>query len=88
MAEIAEKMYSHLILGGLVQKLIFQDGGGGHFGFGPLAKKPGTFARDLGAKFFLNGSKKSNQLSNLGSQKVVTELRFLTLLHGLYKMTL
>ena len=27
-----------MILGALVQKLIFQDGAGGHFGFGPLEK--------------------------------------------------
>ena len=37
--DLVEKVYLYLILGALVQTLIFKDGAGGHFGFGPLAKK-------------------------------------------------
>ena len=34
MVDLLEKVYSYMILGALVQKLIFQDGTGGHLGFG------------------------------------------------------
>jgi hypothetical protein len=44
-----------MILGALVQKLIFQDGAGGHLGFGPLAKNAGIFGRDMGANFLIKG---------------------------------
>ena len=37
---------SYMILGALVQKLIFQ---------GTLAKKTGIFERDMGANFFIKG---------------------------------
>jgi hypothetical protein len=53
--DFPEKVYSYMILGALVQKLIFQDGAGDHLGFGHLAKNAGIFGRDLGAKFFLKG---------------------------------
>ena len=43
-----------MILGHLDQKFI-RDGAGRHFEFGPIAKNPGTFARDLGAKSFIKG---------------------------------
>jgi len=36
----------------LVQRLIFQDCVGGHFGFCPLEKNAGIFGRDRGAYFF------------------------------------
>ena len=35
---------------------------------------------DMKAKFLINGPKKSNQASNLTSQRVVTESKFMTLL--------
>ena len=50
--DLVEKVFLYLTLGALVQKLIFLDGAGGHFGFGPLAKKPGIFARGLVSQFF------------------------------------
>jgi hypothetical protein len=34
MVDLLEKVYSYTILGALAQKLIFQDGTGGHLGFG------------------------------------------------------
>jgi hypothetical protein len=55
MVNLAEKVSSNMIVGALVQKLIFQEGAGGHLGFRPLAKIAGIFARDLGAKIFLKG---------------------------------
>ena len=55
MVNLVKKVYSHMILGALVQKLIFKDDAGGHLGFGPLAKNAGIFGRDLGAKFFIKG---------------------------------
>ena len=45
------------------------------------SKKNGRiFARDTGAKYFLKGSRKSNQSSKHLSQKVVMKVRFFTLL--------
>ena len=55
MFDLYEKVSSCMILGHLDQKLIFSYGAGRHFEFGPLAKKPGIFARDLGAKSFIKG---------------------------------
>ena len=49
------KNYLYLILGALVQTLIFQDGAGGHFGFGPLAKNAGIFARGRVSNCFMEG---------------------------------
>ena len=63
-------------LGAPVQKLIFHDGGGGHLGFDPLQKNAEIFGRDRGAKYFMKGPRKSNQLSKHLSQRMVTELRF------------
>jgi len=37
--DIVENMYFNFILAALVRKSIFKNGIGGHFGFGPLAKK-------------------------------------------------
>ena len=54
MLDIPEKVSLYMIIGALVQNLIFQNGGGGHFGFWPLAKNAGIFARDIKANFFLN----------------------------------
>jgi hypothetical protein len=45
--DLSEKVYSYMILGALVQKLIFQDGASGHLG-STLAKNVGIFLRDLG----------------------------------------
>ncbi len=33
MVDLPKKVFLYMILGALVQKLIFQDGGGGHLGF-------------------------------------------------------
>ncbi len=41
-----------MILGALVQKLIFGDDVSGHFGFRAVAKIPRIFGRDTGAIFF------------------------------------
>jgi len=56
MVDLLKKVSFHVILRALVQKLIFQVGAGGHFGFEPLEKKnAGIFRRDMVAKFFLKG---------------------------------
>jgi len=80
LVEIIEKMYLHKIIGALVQNLIFQNGFSGHLGYGRLEKNAGIFGRDMEADFFIKSPKKSNQSSNLTSQRMVTELRCLTLL--------
>ena len=56
MVDLHEKVSSCKILGDIVQKLIFQDGIGGHLGYCRVTKNAGTFARDLGAKFVVKGS--------------------------------
>ena len=71
-------MYLYKVTGALVQNLIFQNGDGGHLLFLPLKKFPKIFGRDMEAKFFIKGPKKSNQVSNLTSQRMVTESRFMT----------
>ena len=53
---------------------------GGHFGFRLLAKNADIFGRGMEANLFIKGLMRSNQSSNLTSQRMVTELRFLTLL--------
>ena len=45
---------------------------GGHFGFWLLTNSAAIFARVMGAKFFLNTSKSSNQVPNLTMLSVVT----------------
>ena len=45
---------------------------GGHFGFWLLTNSAAIFARVMGAKFFINTSKSSNQVSNLTMLSVVT----------------
>ena len=45
---------------------------GGHFGFWLLTNSAAIFARVMGAKFFRNTSKSSNQVSNLTMLSVVT----------------
>ena len=71
-------MYLYKVIGALIQNLIFQNGVGGHFWFWPLEKIAGIFGRDMEAKFLIKGPKKSNQASNLTSQRMVTESRFMT----------
>ena len=78
--ELAKKVYLFIFVAFICQKLFFHNGGGGHFGFTPLEKNAGIFARDTGAKYFLKGSRKSNQSSKHLSQKVVMKVRFFTLL--------
>ena len=55
MVDLYEKVSSYMILGHLDEKFIFGYGAGRHFEYGPLAKNPWTFARDMGAKYFLKG---------------------------------
>ena len=61
-------------IGALVQTLIFRDGASGHFGFSPLAEYASIF-RGTGGPC-LNGPKKSNQLPNLSSQRMVIKQQF------------
>ena len=75
MVDLVEKVYLYLIPGALVQMLIFQDGAGGHFGFGPLAKNAGIFARGRVSNFFIKGPLMSNQSSKHVSRRMVTGLR-------------
>ena len=58
MVSLPRKVYSYPNLAAPVQKLIFQDGDGGHLGFGQLEENAGIFARGMGAKYFIKGSKK------------------------------
>ena len=46
----------------------------------PLVENAGVFGRDVKAKSFMKGLKKSNQSSKHPSRRLVTELRILTLL--------
>ena len=46
----------------------------------PLVENAGVFGRDVKAKSFIKGLKKSNQSSKHPSRRLVTELRILTLL--------
>ena len=75
--ELAKKVYLFIFVAFICQKLSFHNG---HFGFTPLEKNAGIFARDTGATYFLKGSRKSNQSSKHLSQKVVMKVRFFTLL--------
>ena len=56
----------------------------GHLELCPLAQNAGVFGRDVKAKSFIKGLKKSNQSSKHPSRRLVTELRILTLLKGQY----
>ena len=80
MVELAKKEYLFIFVALICQKLFFHNGASGHFGFTPLEKYAGIFARDTGAKYFFKGSRKSNQSSKHLSQKVVMKVRFFTLL--------
>ena len=80
MVEFAKKLYLFIFIAFICQKFSFYNGVGGHFGFTPLEKNAGIFVRDTGAKYFLKGSRKSNQSSKHLSQKVVMKVRFFTLL--------
>ena len=74
MVALAKKVYFFIFAAFKCQKLFFHYGAGGHFGFPPLEKNAGIFARDTGAKYFLKGSRKSNQSSKHLSQKVVLKV--------------
>ena len=76
--EFIEKMYLYKVISALVQNLIFQNGVVGHLLFWLLEKIARIFGRDMEAKFFIKGPKKSNRSSNLTSQRMVTESRFMT----------
>ena len=80
MVELAKKVYLFIFVAFICQKLLFNNGAGCHFGFTPLEKNARIFARDTRAKYFLKGSRKSNQASKHLSQKVVMKVRFFTLL--------
>ena len=81
MVELVKKVYLFIFVAFKCQKLFFHNGAGGHFGF-PLETNAGIFAGDTGTKYFLKGSRKSNQSSKHLSQKVVMKVRFFTLLTG------
>ena len=80
MVELSKKVYLFIFVAFILQKLFFHNGTCGHFGFAPLEKNDGIFEKDMGAIFFLKGSKKSNQSSKHLSQIVVMKVRFFTLL--------
>ena len=73
-------MYPYTMEVAICQKLFFHNGAGGHFGLTLLEKNAWIFAGDTAAKYFLKGSRKSNQSSKHLSQKVVMKVRFFTLL--------
>ena len=50
--KIFKKVYFFIFVAFICQKLFFHNGAGGHFGFTPLQKNAGIFARDIGAKYF------------------------------------
>ena len=78
--ELVNTVYLFIFVAFICQKLFFNNGAWGHFGFTPLEKNAEIFATDTRAKYFLKGSKKSNQSSRHPSQKVVMKVRFFTLL--------
>ena len=80
MVELAKKVYLFIFAAFICQKVFFHNDAGVHFGFTPLKKNAGIFARDTGAKYLLKASRKSNQSSKHLSQKVVMKVRFFTLL--------
>ena len=49
MVEFAKKVYLLIFVAFIRQKLFVRDGAGGHFGFTPLEKNAGIFARVSGA---------------------------------------
>ena len=55
MVDLYRKVCSYMILGHLNQKLIFTEGAGRHFEFCPPAKIAGIFAREMGARSFIEG---------------------------------
>jgi len=52
MVNLLKKVSFHVILMALVQKLIFQVGADGHFGFELLEKMPGFLGRTWSLNFF------------------------------------
>ena len=54
--ELSKKVYLFILVAFICQKLFFHNGAGGHFGFTPLEKNVGIFARDIGANFLLKGA--------------------------------
>ena len=50
--ELAKKVYLFICVAFICQKLFLHNGASGHFGFTPLEKNAGIFARDTGAKYF------------------------------------
>ncbi len=56
MVKVPQNVFSCTILCALVQKLIFQDGVGGHLGLCPLAKKFWDFLEGPGVYFFYKRS--------------------------------
>ena len=75
MVDVHEKVSSYVIFGALVSTFIFRDGASGHFGFGPLTENASLFRGTGGLNLFLNDQQKSNQSSNLSSQRMVTKLQ-------------
>ena len=87
MVELVKKVYLFIFVAFKCQKLFFHNGAGGHFGFPPLEKNAGIFARDTGAKYFFKVSRKSNQSSKHLSQKVIIKVRFFTVLYICNELT-
>ena len=50
--ELSKKVYLFILVDFRCQKLFFHNGVGGHFGFTPLEKNAGIFARVIGATNF------------------------------------
>ena len=52
-----------------------------HYGFGPFLGVAQIFERDMGASFYLIYIGVTKQLRNLPSERMVTDLGFMTQLH-------
>ena len=59
---IIQKSVFNYIYSFYMSKVSFYNGASDHFGFMPLEKNAGIFARDIGAKCFLKGFKEVNPI--------------------------
>ena len=73
MPKLVGKVVLHSFPFNLFSSYISNMAASGHFGFWLITNSAAIFARVMGAKFFLNTSKSSNQVSNLTMLSVVTE---------------
>lgn len=65
------------------QKLVFQNGAGGHFEFCPVKELVTYFAKDLVTKYKKGGPEISQASSNISSQRMVTGIIVMTRLQNL-----